>query len=304
MKILIIRFSAIGDIVLTTPVMSALKQWNPVVEIHYITKKQNAGLLEGHPHVSVLHVWENDLPESIKNLSFDLVLDLHNNWRSWRVRRAINGPVKTFYKANWERFLWIQLGIRKSFPTAVERYLKTVEHLGIKGHFPIYFPHTQPPKSLPELLPWEGNYQVMVLGAAHATKRIPEEKMLLWMNPNDRWVFLGGPTEQDQGERLAQKSPGNWINAAGICTFRESAWVLEHATHIIAGDTGMMHLAGAYPVPLTVVWGSTSGELGMPAYSLGSVTNKVVPNLDCWPCTKRGKDRCPKGHFRCMLDQV
>jgi len=303
MRILIIRFSAIGDIVLTTPVMSALKQWNPNVEIHYLTKKQNAGLLEGHPHVSVLHLWEDRVPKELKNQSFDLILDLHNNWRSWRTRLTVSGPIKTFYKANWERFLWIHLGIKKSFPTAVERYLKTISHLGIQGNFPIFFSHTHEPQHFPHLVSLKGKYQVMVLGAAHATKRIPEEKMLLWMNPEDRWVLLGGPAEQEQGERLAQKNPTNWINTAGKCNFRESAWILEHAAHIIAGDTGMMHLAGAFPVPLTVVWGSTSGALGMPAYSLGEVTNKIVPNLDCWPCTKRGKDRCPKGHFRCMLDQ-
>jgi heptosyltransferase-2 len=284
--------------------LSALKQWNPNVEIHYLTKKQNAGLLEGHPFVDVLHEWNDEVPTELKNQSFDLILDLHNNWRSWQTRWAVKGQVKTFYKANWERFLWIHLGIKRAFPTAVERYLKTIRHLGIQGSFPLSFPHTLEPKHLENVVEWRGTYRVMVLGAAHATKRIPEEKMLLWMNPEERWVLLGGPTEQEQGERFAQRSPSNWINAAGKCNFRESAWILQNAHHVWAGDTGMMHLAGAFPVPLTVVWGSTSGDLGMPAYALGEVTNKVVPNLDCWPCTKRGKDRCPKGHFRCMMEQV
>ena len=304
MKILIIRFSAIGDIVLTTPVMRALKQWNSDVEIHYITKKQNIGLLEGHPSVDHLHAWDDGVPAALQHQTFDLILDLHNNWRSWRIRWALKGPVKTFYKANWERFLWVHLGIKKRFPTAVDRYLKTILHLGIEGNFPLFFPNTLEPQKLHEPTEWKGTYQVMVLGAAHATKRIPEDKMLLWMNPQDRWIFVGGPGEQEQGERLAAKNPTTWVNAAGLCSFRESAWILEHASHIIAGDTGMMHLACAFPVPLTVVWGSTSGDLGMPALSQAAVTNKIVPNLDCWPCTKRGKDRCPKGHFRCMTEQV
>ena len=108
MKFLIIRFSSIGDIVLTTPVVRCLKKQVPGAVIHYLTKKSFAGIIENNPYIDKTHYLEDDLSETITELraeKFDQVVDLHHNIRSLKVKRALKVPSRAFNKVNIEKWL-------------------------------------------------------------------------------------------------------------------------------------------------------------------------------------------------------
>ena len=103
MKILIIRFSSIGDIVLTTPVIRCVKKQVPEAELHFLTKKNFATVLKGNPYIDKLHLLEDSLDETIATLaaeSFDWVIDLHHNLRTLRIKKALKRPAKSFNKLN------------------------------------------------------------------------------------------------------------------------------------------------------------------------------------------------------------
>ena len=94
MKFLIIRFSSIGDIVLTTPVIRCLKTQIVTSEVHYLTKKSFASIFAANPYVDKLHFLEEDLKvtiESLKKENFDYVIDLHHNLRTLKVKKALDG---------------------------------------------------------------------------------------------------------------------------------------------------------------------------------------------------------------------
>lgn len=305
MKFLIIRFSSIGDIVLTTAVLRAIREKYPEAEVHYLTKESMKSVLENHPNIHYLWTWENRLPDGLKQISFDAIFDLHHNLRTFLAKRQLQGPKYVFRKETWNRFLLVQFGIKRTIPHVVSRYLKTLKPIGIEGDFPLDFPiheSTDPARRIPELR-GVTHYRVMVMGAAHVTKMIPLTKMESWMNDQQTWVLLGGKQEQNKAELLAKKNPHHWLSLAGKLTIQESAWVMKYAQHVVVGDTGMMHIASALQVPTTIIWGGTTPELGMGPWMNPNAINIEVENLDCRPCSKMGKNQCPKGHFKCMMNQ-
>jgi heptosyltransferase-2 len=147
----------------------------------------------------------------------------------------------------------------------------------------------------------------MVAGAAHATKRIPPEKMreMIAQVPYPA-VLLGGKEDRQVGEEVASMDPSRIFNACGETTLHESAALVRDARVVVSADTGLMHIAAALRRPLVVLWGNTIPGFGMYPYH-GEVPvpfrNLEVDGLTCRPCSKIGHARCPRGHFRCMRDQ-
>ncbi|MEQ9415680.1 MAG: glycosyl transferase, partial [Cyclobacteriaceae bacterium] len=128
MKILIIRFSSIGDIVLTTPVIRVLKTQVDNAEIHYATKARFAGLLKENPYVDKLHLLDDKLGLLITDLKrekFDHIIDLHNNLRTRIIKFSLGVKSSSFNKLNWEKWLMVNLKINK-LPSLhiVDRYLQ------------------------------------------------------------------------------------------------------------------------------------------------------------------------------------
>lgn len=302
MKILVIRFSSIGDIVLTTPVVRCLKNQVAGAEVHYLTKSSMKQVIQYHPSIDKIHELESTSIESLQNEHFDWVIDLHNNLRSRKISASIKSPVKRFRKLNIQKWLWVHFGLN-TLPNThiVDRYLKAVEHLGVQNDglgldFPIP-PHTTCPEHLP------ATYIALVLGAAHATKQIPISKLEEFLSRStSSVVLLGGPAEKELGESLSSRFK-NCINLAGKTNLFESALVVKNASKVITPDTGMMHIASALKVKTEVIWGNTAPEFGMYPYgNEGNFTNHEV-KLNCRPCSKIGHKKCPKGHFNCMMKQ-
>jgi heptosyltransferase-2 len=114
-------------------------------------------------------------------------------------------------------------------------------------------------------------------------------------------VLIGGPEEEALGEELA-KNHLHVTNACGKYNLDQSASIVDQSEAVITSDTGMMHIAAALKKPVFMMWGNTVPAFGMGPYQT-TTSHFEVLDLKCRPCSKLGKDECPKGHFRCMKEQ-
>jgi heptosyltransferase-2 len=314
MKFLVIRFSSIGDIVLTTPVVRCLKAQVPGATVHYLTKPGFAQILEPNPYIDRVHLLRDDFPALVRELraeSFDAVIDLHHNIRSLRVARALGVPARAFRKLNVEKWLMTNFKWNR-LPDLhiVDRCMDTVKPYGVRNDgkgLDYFLPAAT--RNGPGILPpaFGGGYIAMVTGAAHATKRIPPEKMrdIIAQVPYPV-VLLGGKEDRQAGEEVSSMDPSRIFNASGVTSLHESAALVRDARVVVSADTGLMHIAAAMRRPLVVLWGNTIPGFGMyPYYGDAQVPfrNLEVPGLSCRPCSKIGYASCPRGHFRCMRDQ-
>lgn len=319
MKVLVIRFSSIGDIILTTPVIRCLKQQKQNIEIHYLTKSVFKPILIANPYIDKLHFLNDNLDEIIEPLKaekFDLVIDLHKNIRSLKVKRALNVQSYSFEKLNIQKWLLVNLKWNL-MPDAsiVARYMDTVKELGVKndGKGLDYFlpPEINLTNSDVPMSHWAG-YVGCVIGGSYETKKFPIEKWqeLITAIPFPV-ILLGGPEDIDQGRKIASPDPIKIYNACGKFNLNESAWLVEKAKVIVTNDTGLMHIAAAYKKPIISLWGNTVPEMGMfPYYGNNNINSVLEPksymvenkNIGCRPCSKLGYNKCPKGHFKCMKE--
>lgn len=315
MKILIIRFSSIGDIVLTTPVIRCLKKQRPDASLHYLTKPGYAGVLKANPYVDKFHFLQKNFEDTVQELKtekFDLVIDLHHNLRTMRIKRALRCEAKSFDKLNLQKWLLTSLKINL-LPSKhiVDRYLETVSHLGVKNDgagLDYFIPAGEKIQQHDIPVSHQLGYIGLVIGAAHATKRLPLEKLKELVKLLDHpIILLGGPEDKIIGEVLAALDPVKIYNACGKFKLNESADLVRQAKIIISHDTGLMHIAAAFRKPIISVWGNTVPAFGMYPYFGQVQLNQPAPfhivevkGLSCRPCSKIGHEKCPKGHFRCM----
>jgi len=309
MKILIIRFSSIGDIVLTTPVIRCLKEQLPGVEVHYITKKAFESVLKFNPYIDKLHLLEGSIGEQIGRLKtekFDFVVDLHHNLRTLRIKRALGVRSASFNKLNIAKFMLVNFKINR-MPDVhiVDRYLETVASLGVRndGKGLDYFLGAD--YSLQELLPESHqDYTGFVIGAQHATKRLPLEKIIrICEQTEGPIVLLGGKEDKAVGDEVVRAAGPQVLNCCGSFALNESAFLVKMARKIISHDTGLMHIAAAFKKKIVSVWGNTVPEFGMYPYQVEEHFVAEVKGLPCRPCSKIGYKKCPQGHFKCMNDQ-
>lgn len=308
-KILIIRFSSIGDIVLTTPVVRCLKKQLPNVEVHYLTKKSFFPVIEHNPHIDKIHCLQDNLNATIEDLKaeeFDFIIDLHKNIRSKRVIRALKTKYSAFPKLNLKKW-WFVRTKRNCMPNIhiVDRYFEAAKALGIKNdNLGLdYFTGIQ--EEISNLLPSNfEKYIAIVCGGAHATKQIPNEKIDYLCSAIDSKILLiGGKSDAEAVRFLEEKYPEKVFNACGKFSLNQSAFLIEHAQLVITPDTGMMHIASAFKKKVFSVWGNTVPEFGMYPYIPQKKENVFifeVKGLPCRPCSKIGYDKCPKKHFNCM----
>ncbi|MDF1695575.1 MAG: glycosyltransferase family 9 protein [Saprospiraceae bacterium] len=308
MKVLVVRFSSIGDIVLTSPIVRALKLQLDA-EVHFITKKKFLGVVDQNERIDKVYTIDKEITEilsELKNEAYDIVVDLHKNLRSKRLIFSLGVPSYSFDKINVEK--WLRVHTRLNFlpeKHLVDRYYEGMQKLGIEddGNGLEFF-HGLSKKEVEDILPSE-NFIALVLGATYYTKRIPKEKIALIIEKATLpIVFLGGQDVADFAQELEGEFP-KVINLANKLSLRQSAALVANSRFTITGDTGLMHIAAAFKVPTMVFWGSTAHELGMYPYygkknSVPSV-DIVNTNITCSPCSKIGKKTCPKGHFKCML---
>ena len=314
MKILIIRFSSIGDIVLTTPLMRCIKQQIEGVELHYITKQTFYSVIEANPYLDKIYTINNSVFEitaQLKKENYDYVIDLHHNLRTLKLKMALGKKSFSFRKLNWEKFLMVYFKINK-LPNIhiVDRYFETVNsiHVVNDGKGLDYFIPEKDEVNYSNYLPllFHNNYHVLVVGGSYYTKQIPLNKLKeICERSSKPLVLLGGREDTEIAEKVQQSFPETTINLCGKLNLNQSASIIKQAHQVITSDTGLMHIAAAFKKDVISLWGNTIPEFGMGVY-LPSINSKIleVKNLSCRPCSKLGYHSCPKKHFKCMNDIV
>lgn len=311
MKFLIIRFSSIGDIVLTTPVVRCLKKQVVTAEVHYLTKPSFRPIVETNPYVDKVHYLQDDFDAMVASLQaedFDYVIDLHHNLRTLKVKRALGKKSFSFNKLNIEKWLLTNLKINR-MPDVhiVDRYLATLQSFGVRndgGGLDYFIPGEDKVKESDIPTAHHAGYIGVVIGAALNTKKYPLEKLkALCASIQHPIILLGGKEDAEQGEAIAEADKVKIYNACGKFNLNESADLVRRARLIITNDTGLMHIAAAFNKPIISLWGNTVPEFGMYPYmparqQLYDIME--IKGLSCRPCSKIGYNKCPKGHFKCM----
>ena len=312
MKILIIRFSSIGDIVLTSPIVRCLKHQLNNAEVHFISKKEFFPVLENGPYIDKIYSIDKNISEissKLKKENYDFVVDLHHNLRSIQLKSILKIKSTAFSKLNIEKWLMVNLRINK-LPNIhiVDRYFETVKSLGVQndGKGLDYFIPEKDEVNLKNLpLEFQNGYIGFVIGAKFFTKQLPKEKIVSIIQKLDQPVILlGGKEDEEKGEIIKSKVQSPKVfNSCGKYNLNQSASLVKQAKKIITHDTGLMHIAAAFKKEIVSVWGNTIPEFGMyPYYGKSGVRSQEseVKNLSCRPCSKLGFAKCPKEHFKCM----
>ncbi len=319
MKLLVIRFSSIGDIVLTTPVVRCIKQQRPDIELHYATKASFRAVVAHNPYIDKIHYLEDDLnvlTEELKKEKYDYVVDLHNNMRTARVKQALDTEAHAFPKLNVRKWLLVNFKMHvMPDKSIVERYFEAVKPLGIRndGQGLDYFIPEQAQTTYNDIpMGHSAGFVACVIGGSYNTKKFPVEKWKEFCAQVPYPVILlGGPEDREEGQQIAAQDFVKIYNACGKFNLNESADLVRRSRVVVSNDTGLMHIAAAFKKTIISLWGNTSPDMGMfPYYGFNNLQERVAPQsiimenkgLYCHPCSKLGYDRCPKKHFRCMKE--
>lgn len=313
-KILVIRFSSIGDIVLTSPVVRCISNQLDNTEVHFLTKTQYVNLVESNPYIDKVHGWDDDdaklILSNLRKENYAFIVDLHNNLRTLRVKLALLKKSKAFPKLNLKKWFLVQFK-KDLMPNihVVDRYFETVKSLGVKNDLQgLDFFINIDQESFKKRFEYLEKYIVMAIGGKFATKKMPPEQLIEILRGQPVPIILiGGKEDREVGEIIRNALPNQQINnTCGGLTIHESAQVVKDAALLITHDTGMMHIGTAFKLPIVSIWGNTVPAFGMYPYrpqSPMSYSIHEVKDLDCRPCSKIGYNKCPKGHFKCMLNQ-
>jgi len=316
-KILILRLSSIGDILLTTPFIRQVRTAFPKAQIDYVIKTGFSELLSNNPHLDNVYDVKPDqgikgllvLKKFLKKQSYDYVFDLHNNFRTKALTAFTNKNAIKKDKLKRTILVYTKHNRYNEIIPIPQRYLNVGKFAGIKDDelgLELFWKDETEKKIDASLNKDKINSQIIVLapGAAHYTKRWPLEyfKELIEKiskSYNDSIVLLGSADERKDFDCLVQSQ--RVINFAGQLSLLESAAVLSRARLIISNDSGLMHMATAVKTPLIALFGSTVKELGFFPFRSEHI---IVENteLNCRPCSHIGKSKCHLKHFQCMLE--
>jgi lipopolysaccharide heptosyltransferase II len=319
-NVLAVRFSSIGDVLLTTPLLRAIRHRHPAARITVLTKAAYAPLLSHNPHID--RVIRMEPGRSLTSVAAELRagrythrLDLHDSVRTRLLRALVPGRWGTYPKHRLARALLIHTKrnrYRDRRPVA-ERYFSAATGLGVSpdGKPPELVLSTESQREADTWLASAGLGQTRRLlavapGAAHATKRWPVEH---WQTLVRQLVtegfdvaILGGTDDRPIAAELLRGVDGRVVSAAGAFGLQGTAGLLRRAAALISGDTGVMHMATAVGTPVVALFGPTVDAFGFFPYT--SRAGVVELALSCRPCSSKGGPRCPLGHHRCMIDMV
>jgi ADP-heptose:LPS heptosyltransferase len=317
MKLLVIRFSSIGDIVFTTPVLRCLKKQLPGAKIHFLTKEKFKAVTIHNPYIDKFFYYNNNLGELKKELkkeNYDYIIDLHKNPRSYMIRMALRAKTFSYRKLSLQKLLLTKLHINV-MPDRhiVLRSLDTVLPLGVKddGEGLDYFIAAHDEIDISAISPvFQNGFIAIVIGGSYYTKKLPVEKLKeLCVLLNQPIILVGGKEDEPEGQQIASIDSGRIFNACGKYTLNQSADVVRKARLVISHDTGLQYIACAFNKPVLAIWGGTSPKLAVEPYygtksqSRFTYKNFIVDGLKCQPCSNFGTKKCPKGHFKCMMLQ-
>jgi len=312
-RFLVVRFSSIGDIILTTPVVRHLKRQVEDSEIHYLTKSTFASMLEDNPYIDQVHTFNGELRSCIRELKkegFDYIIDLHHNTRTARVKYGLKRMDFSVNKLNRQKWLYVNFKLNR-LPNVhmVDRNLETIRtFISEKDDegLDYFIPEREEvdPDTLPG--PFQSGFIGLAIGAQHQTKKLPVESLVKLCNKLVHPVIiLGDNSDRNTGEEITKAIPDKDIlNSCGSYSIHQSASLVQQSNVLITHDTGLMHIGAAFQKKIISIWGNTVPQFGMYPYKSDPASVKFeVSGLKCRPCSKIGYQHCPKKHFKCMLEQ-
>ncbi len=312
-KFLVIRFSSIGDIVLTSPVVRCLKQQVEDAEVHFLTKPIFASLVSNNPYIDKVLLLKDRLSETIseiKNEQYDYIIDLHHNLRTAIIKNRTRILSFSFPKLNIQKWLLVNFKINR-LPNVhiVDRYFETVKLFDVQNDgkgLDLFISADEEVdiKTLSDFI--HQGYLAVVVGAKHVTKQMPYDLITHILNRLPYpVVLLGDQYDRMVAEKILQSSTNKLIyNACGQFSILQSASLIKQSKVVLTADTGLMHIAAAFRKRIVSVWGNTVPQFGMYPYLPKEFYSiHEVNYLPCRPCSKLGYKQCPKKHFRCMNDQ-
>ncbi len=309
-KILIIRFSSIGDIIITTPILRSMREKFPNATIDYLTKADFAQLLEHNPDVDSVLSYDKSklsaksLKENLKSQKYDLVIDLHNSLRSRYLRFNLASDILVYSKPYFRRWLLVRFGINllKKAEGIYLRYYEGCRKLNLK-EYREYFVHFTPEhsKSVSSYI-LEKKPILISLSAAHFTKKWALEKFaeVISSLQDENLIVLGGEKEKGDVQELKGLLPkeSKFLDLCGKLDLLQTAALMKESKLLLCHDSGLLHLAQSQDLPCVAIFGCTTKELGF--FPINGNSEVVQVDLPCRPCTTMGLDRCPKKHFACM----
>ncbi|PCJ80931.1 MAG: hypothetical protein COA49_06380 [Bacteroidetes bacterium] len=296
-RFLIVRFSSIGDIILSAPVIHAIrKHFGKEARIDFVTLKPFKGAAELLPDLNEIHLVEKvtiEIVPTLKKLNFDYIIDLHGSVRSRSLSNSLNVLTFSVDKQTFPRFALI-LGLRKApIPHFIDRSFALVKAFGIP--LPTSSPwgslNTKPPATHINL---PSSYITVAPGAAHLGKAIPYSTLkaicIYFSSQNIHIALVGGPDSKTIASSLISENSENSITSfCGYASLSETAYVLKNSMLAIGGDTGAMHIASALGTPLISVWGCTRPSLGLSPWRPHPASTILLPiNRDTRPCSRHG----------------
>jgi ADP-heptose:LPS heptosyltransferase len=313
-SILIIQTAFIGDVILATALIESLHARFPGARIDFLVRKGNEGLLEGHPHLANVLIFDKrrkyrnllKLIFRIRKLKFDYVINVQRFATTGIITVLSGAANKIGFQKNPLSFLFT-----KKFPHyqeglhEIERNHKLIEVLvGQERRRPALYPSKE---QFDKVAGFKGSTYITVSPASvWFTKQFPPGKWIEFLDvlpPGITTYLLGAPGDRDLCESIRSSVKGkNIVNLAGQLTLLESAALMKDAEMNYANDSAPLHLASAMNAPVTAVFGST-----IPAFGFGPLSDKAfivetVERLVCRPCGLHGRRECPEGHFACMLN--
>jgi heptosyltransferase-2 len=312
LRVLIVRFSSIGDVVLTTPLVRALRRRHPDAELLYVTKRALAPLVSDNPHLDRVVALEahepvHHLAARLRALAPTHGLDLHGSLRSIALRALVPGRWAGYRKRKMARTVLIatKLDLYRDAVPVAERYFEAARRLDVRpdGGPPEFHLGSGARERVGAWMAARGltgpPLVALAPGAAHATKRWPARH---WIDLAARLraaglepVVVGGPGDRGVAQQLPAPS------AAGELSLQETGALLARARVVVSGDTGVMHMATGVGTPVVALFGPTVARFGFQPYRARATV--LERDLACRPCSAMGSARCPLGHHRC-LDEI
>ncbi len=307
-KILIIRLSSLGDILLVTPFLRSLKNQFPSLEIDMIVREEYADTIKLSTNIrKQFYFSRNDeankiLISNLLDENYDLVIDLQNNFRSRSISKKLGVKIIRFNKKSWEKFLLVNFKVNKlkAAPQIPVRYASTIKNFKLDDKGIDLISN----KPVSDLIANKNKLIGFCPGARHYTKRYPKEYFVqlakLLVDKGYTIALFGGRTDREICREIADNISGA-IDLSNDNNLLQIFVDMKQCLAIVCNDSGLMHVASATGTKVVAIFGSTVKEFGFTPYNC---SNLILENnfLSCRPCSHIGKDHCPKGHFKCMKE--
>jgi len=305
-RILIIRLSSLGDILLTTPFLRAIKTQFPHIKIDMLIREEYVDVIKLNPYIDKKFLFKKDdknnnvLIEQLKNNNYELVIDLQNNLRSKKVVSSLKTNNVKLDKRSFDKFLLVNFKVNKLKEASQipVRYSNTIQKIKLDEQGLNLFTD----KSANAELIGKNNLIGFCPGARHFTKRWPKEYFIELGNKltqdGSMIVLFGGKIDKEICAELVDKIP-DAINLSNNDELLQTAADMKLCKAVICNDSGLMHTASATGTKVIAIFGSTVKEFGFAPYNC---SNLILENnsLTCRPCSHIGRSDCPKKHFDCM----